>query len=162
MRNLDTSSGAGMHDWGHFEWSPARRKTDAEMAQPSSVAPMNANGAPSQTLKTWPSEASQPPKALGDSLSDTARDPGSARPSLAPAGSSIGLIKNPGALSASADKASSMTHKVEGTGHIKVDVNGPAGTKASAKGSGLFNKTTLNRNMANQRSSEHSQPQAAK
>ena len=22
MRNLDTSSGAGMHDWGHFEWTP--------------------------------------------------------------------------------------------------------------------------------------------
>ena len=25
MRNLDTSSGAGMHDWGHFEWTPTGR-----------------------------------------------------------------------------------------------------------------------------------------
>jgi hypothetical protein len=32
MRNLDTSSGASLHDWGHFEWTPARRATAAEMA----------------------------------------------------------------------------------------------------------------------------------
>jgi uncharacterized membrane protein YgcG len=25
MRNLDTSSGARMHDWGHFEWTPTGR-----------------------------------------------------------------------------------------------------------------------------------------
>jgi hypothetical protein len=27
MRNLDTSSGANMHDWGHFEWTPTGKDT---------------------------------------------------------------------------------------------------------------------------------------
>jgi Phage tail lysozyme len=33
MRNLDTSSGAGMHDWGHFEWSPEGKKQVEEAAK---------------------------------------------------------------------------------------------------------------------------------
>jgi hypothetical protein len=32
MRNLDTTSGATIHDWGHFEWSPQRMATKQEMA----------------------------------------------------------------------------------------------------------------------------------
>ena len=32
MRNLDTSSGAHMHDWGHFEWTPADKAALAKNA----------------------------------------------------------------------------------------------------------------------------------
>ena len=106
-------------------------------------------------LKPWPSDAPGPPKAPGG-LSDTAKNPGAARPSLASADETVKRMNAPGALSAAANKADSQIHKVEGTGHIKVDVNGPAGTKASARGSGLFaNKTTINRNLANQRTAEN-------
>jgi hypothetical protein len=64
------------------------------------------------------------PRALADKEEKERLDRD--RATLAPAGSSIGLIKNPGALSASADKASSMTHKVDvnGSRHIKVDSAG--------------------------------------
>jgi hypothetical protein len=33
MRNLDTSSGAGMHDWGHFEWTPEGKRAVQEAAK---------------------------------------------------------------------------------------------------------------------------------
>jgi hypothetical protein len=139
----------------------------------SRVATTNASPIPAGGLRPFPTDGLNPPKASADAIPDAARNPGSARSSLAdddahkslaPAEATIGRmsmrspgeLKKPGELSANAGKADSMTHKVEGTGHIKVDVNGPAGTKASAKGSGLFaNKTTINRNLANQRSAEH-------
>jgi hypothetical protein len=39
MRNLDTSSGASISDWGHFEWTPERRATAAEMEARARPAP---------------------------------------------------------------------------------------------------------------------------
>jgi hypothetical protein len=43
MRNLDTSSGARMHDWGHFEWSPTGRAPKSQPApvKSSSLAPLS-------------------------------------------------------------------------------------------------------------------------
>ena len=38
-----------------------------------------------------------------------------------------------------------MTHKVEGTGKLQVDVSAPAGTKVAAEGGGLFKKVETNR-----------------
>ena len=35
--------------------------------------------------------------------------------------------------------------KVEGSGKLTVDVNAPKGTRVSAEGEGLFNKTEINR-----------------
>ena len=51
MRNLDTSSGAGMHDWGHFEWSPTGR---AAASNPTDRINMNAalSGAPTAVSGT--------------------------------------------------------------------------------------------------------------
>ena len=103
-----------------------RQDPNADVGNGPPQAPQ-ANG-----LKPWPSDAPGPPKAPGE-LSDTARNPGAARPSLASADETVKRMNQPGALSAAAGKADFMTHKVEGTGHIKVDVNGPAGTKAAPR-----------------------------
>jgi hypothetical protein len=54
----------------------------------------------------------------------------------------------PGALSARAQQASEMTHKVEGNGHIEVDVTGARGVKVSAKSDGMFKDVSLNRTIA--------------
>jgi hypothetical protein len=38
-----------------------------------------------------------------------------------------------------------MTHKVEGTGRIDVNVNAPPGTRVAAKSGGLFNPVSMTR-----------------
>ena len=45
------------------------------------------------------------------------------------------------------DKAqgNEMSAKVEGTGKLTVDVNGPKGTKVGAEGGGLFKEVQVNR-----------------
>jgi hypothetical protein len=43
------------------------------------------------------------------------------------------------------DSAEEMTHRVEGTGKLTVDVNAPAGTKVAAEGGGLFKNVETNR-----------------
>jgi len=44
-----------------------------------------------------------------------------------------------------ADLGREMTHRVEGTGKLSVDVRAPAGTKVAAEGGGLFKKVETNR-----------------
>jgi hypothetical protein len=39
MRNLDTSSGARMHDWGHFEWTPAGIDKTKTTSEPYDLTP---------------------------------------------------------------------------------------------------------------------------
>jgi hypothetical protein len=54
MRNLDTSSGAHMHDWGHFEWTPDGKKNPAAAA--ANAGPTGAGGsvADRETVKgSW-------------------------------------------------------------------------------------------------------------
>ena len=65
-----------------------------------------------------------------------------------------------GELSAKAgrQRAEEMKHSVEGKGSIDVHVRAPRGTDVKAKGSGLFQKTSLNRSFAGERSPEHSNP----
>jgi hypothetical protein len=46
-----------------------------------------------------------------------------------------------------------MTHHVEGTGSIDVNVSAPAGTRVAAQGGGLFKKI----NMTRQTQMEHAQ-----
>jgi len=41
--------------------------------------------------------------------------------------------------------AREVSHRVEGTGKLTVDVNAPAGTKVAAEGGGLFKQTEVNR-----------------
>jgi uncharacterized protein (TIGR02594 family) len=43
------------------------------------------------------------------------------------------------------DMGKEVSHKVEGTGKLTVDVNAPAGTKVGAEGGGIFKKTETNR-----------------
>jgi hypothetical protein len=46
MRNLDTSSGASMHDWGHFEWTPTDRTQIADrsaLSKPLDRSALNDN-----------------------------------------------------------------------------------------------------------------------
>jgi hypothetical protein len=50
-----------------------------------------------------------------------------------------------GRASMDRDSAEEMTHRVEGTGKLTVDVNAPAGTKVAAEGGGLFKNVETNR-----------------
>ena len=45
-----------------------------------------------------------------------------------------------------ADIDRQMTHRVQGTGQIDVNVNAPKGTHVTGQGGGLFNKVQINRN----------------
>ena len=44
MRNLDTSSGASMHDWGHFEWTPTSIETARRAIDKSASTKVEGSG----------------------------------------------------------------------------------------------------------------------
>jgi hypothetical protein len=105
------------------------------------------------------------PRAMADR--SEAEKAGHDRASLASAESSVKALTTskddalrPGELSAKAEasKAEAMKHTVEGKGSIDVHVRAPKGTEVKAKSSGMFQKTSLNRSFAGERSQEALHP----
>ena len=45
------------------------------------------------------------------------------------------------------DRSRAMTHRVEGTGKLSVDVSAPHGTSVQAEGGGLFKRTEMHRKL---------------
>jgi hypothetical protein len=65
----------------------------------------------------------------------------------------LGEAQPPGGLTG----VGAVTHKVEGTGTINVNIKAPRGTNVNAASSGLFKKVNLNRGMSMEHADEHGQ-----
>ena len=146
MRNLDTTSGASMHDWGHFEWTPTGRRGTA-LADNRGIS--NNRWPSGGVIEGIDDEKVRDEEYERKSQAQIEYDRGKYHSDGAGYGyggfrPSIGV----GPRNAPRDRGEmdrSLSHTVTGTGKISVDVNAPKGTNVKASGGGLFKKTEVKR-----------------